>query len=325
MSKVICLNSSLVFLGFKTHRKICEIRSYVRLNAIKSEVEIIAGAAELLTAKGNTLNSNYCAGISTKVVSGDESSGDINRRKLYLVGINDLNGSILKLGHTAEAVVLTVLLNSTGNSYLHTDLNAKFNGVILDIVSIVAALKALVNKEEVVSGVSCALGVKRNNVTLNDNHISRCAVKILLKRGNLELRNVEAKVLGLGSAGGVLNGCGKNYGECFLCLGNSNGVRAIIVFGNGNSFVARGPFDAVCYVTNGNTTNNCETIADFGSIVFFTIHIPKEVDSRLKTFFNVCVATVIAGVIAVRRVLVVTGTNASGHNAQAKHEGKNEK
>ena len=177
-----------------------------------------------------------------------------------------------------------------------------------------------------VSGVGCALGVDCYNVSLNDNQLAGFAVKIFLKRGNLELRNSDAEVLGLGSACGILNCCCELEGDVFARLGNNNSNKIAFLLGKGNRGVVNRPFNSKFKVANVNVCYNVKACANLCSVIL-TIHIPKNIHRILK-FFGSIAAAVIVPTIVYAGVGIVVGSfggfNAR-HNAKAKNEGKNEK
>ena len=194
------------------------VGSYVCLLAVQLEVEVLAGAAELLSADGNALEGYGKTNIVLKLAAACPNGGKIlSCGKLLLGGIGDLEGTALKLLHAG------VRLNGGGNGNGHTKLNALGNGVGVELVAVVTALALKVCKEEVVTGVALGLGVHHYDDTLNSHGVALCCCHVLFEG----CYGVRGNGAGTGVGRGGVIACLDGSGES---VGNFNGSLLVEVY-----------------------------------------------------------------------------------------------
>ena len=204
-------NSVVVALYYlKGGGEVGNVGSYVSFLAVKLEEEVLAGSCfKLLCAKSNALEGNGKTYVVLEALACSELVGKIYGCNGLYSGIGYLEGTALGLLHSG------VRSSNGSNDNGHTDLNAFFNGVFIELVAVVTALALKVSEEEVVSGVTKALGVHSNNYTL-DNNVNVCfSVDVILEGSELVLRNGTV----VRNGGGSAVTCGDGSGELVVVLG----------------------------------------------------------------------------------------------------------
>ena len=143
------IDGSLI-LSLKSGGEVGNVGSYVRLNTVNSEEEILGCSGfKLLTAKSNTLENNGKSYELSVISVCRELLGDVDIIEGLDSFVKDLSGTALDLHHRI------VGSSRTGNTNSHTNLDAKLsNGIYIHLVGIVTAATGSIKKEEMVSGVA---------------------------------------------------------------------------------------------------------------------------------------------------------------------------
>ncbi len=318
-----CVDGSLI-VCLKGGGEVGNVGSYVCLNTVKSEVEVLAGSSsKLLAADGNALDNNGKCYELVEVNALNELVGNINRLEGLLLGADDLSDTALDLLH---AVVGS---SGTGNTNGHTKLDAKIcNGVSVHLVGVVTAYAALIHNEEVVSGVACCLGVDTDNDTLNNNVVAFLSCHVILKAGNCELRNLVIEGLGSSIACCIGNGSGKNVSDlCVGLVGNVNGYSAVAIVYNSDKVRVNSPGNVVNNASDVNAGNTVEVCA--GSLGIVLVHLTDVVSRSLKALINFGLRIVVgilfaAFTLAVNVFVLMSAKNiAAGEYGESKCKNEN--
>ena len=275
-----CVDGSLI-LCLKGGGEVGNVGSYVCLNTVNREVEVLAGSSlKLLAADGNALDNNGKCYELVEVSAFNELVGNINSLEGLLLSADDLSDTALDLLH---AVVGS---SGTGNTNGHTKLDAKIcNGVSIHLIGVVTAYTALVQKEEVVSGVACCLGVDTDNDTLNNNVLAFLSCHVVLKAGNCELRNLVIEGLGSSLTCCIGNSSSKNVSDLYVGLvGNVNGYGAVAIVNNSDKIRVNSPGNAVSNAADVNAGNTVEVCA--GSLGIVLVHLTDVVSCSLEALIN---------------------------------------
>ena len=241
VSCVLCLDRCLYscLISGDGGGEVGKVRSYVSRLTVKSEEEVIAGAAKLLTANGNALNGYRKTYVLSKVLICCESVGNVNGINSLLLSRDDLCYAALDLLHSVVGRC------GTGNKNGHTNLDTKLgNGVDIHLINVVTAYYVLISDVEVASGVAGRLGVDSNYNTLNYKVVAGCCVHVLFVSIYLELRNNVLILSGEGLALLVSYGELKSIVDVLVNLRN--------VYGSGNAIIVRNDGDSVGVNIPGN-------------------------------------------------------------------------
>ena len=271
VSFVSCIDGSLV-ICLQSGGEVSNVCTNVGIDFTDLELEVIRGAAKLLTCDFNVLHNYGETYVASERFACDNLIGDIKNFNSLLVAVNDSCGTALDLLHTI------VRSYGTGNFNGHTNFDAEIsNGVFFHLVGVVTANYLSISEEEVVAGVACSLGVDSNNNTLNNNGIVFFSSHVLLVAPKNVLRNGEVECLGSGFAIGRGDGCSQNVCE-FFCgfFINVYSVGVIIFLCDGNLVGVNSPGNGVFCIFDSNYSSYVEVCTGDALVLIKVVNISNS-------------------------------------------------
>ena len=254
---MVCEYCSLLLCGHDANGKVGGVNSYVGLkSALHLEVEVLSLFAKILLADNYALDGYECTKSVKKccrlrigVVL--EELSDIGRSESGDGAVGNSNGCLFYL------VSLAVNFLDTGYAYLHTNLKTVFcNVVLVGVVYVVTVNAVHILNEELVTGVSCALGTCKGNDTLDGYGVAGSLLKVLSVGKKLVLGNLSLEGNGCAGAVSRIDGCGEVVNEVLGSLLVNVDSYVVLVNDNLNELGIGRPGYFVKYLLNVYLLNN---------------------------------------------------------------------
>ena len=245
---VSCIDFSLL-VGGKGGGEVGDVGTNITGLAVQLEVEVLGGfLVKFLVSDLNALNGYGETNEILEILAVSKLLGDIDNINSLDGCVNDSCGSFVDFLHTGVGLYRAGDLNG------HTDFDAIVSdGILGHAVAVVTALAVKVSEEEVVVLVTLGYGVNSNNDTLNNNIVAFFCCHIVLKAGEVVLRNGQLELLLCAGAIHSSNGSGQNvvyfFGGFFV---NVNDHNVFVLFNKGYLVGVNGPGNVMHNAVNAN-------------------------------------------------------------------------